>query len=446
MLFAVLVSFALIAAACGDDDDDGESGDDGDDAAGDDMAEDEPVSGTVQFLYWEFDPSATEGWEALIEEFNKVHPDITVDLLPVQGEGWGGYLAATATAIAGGENPDMMWVATEGVEFLVDNELLMPLDDLIERDRDELGEFLDDVTPAMLDAFNVDGSQYLLPYSWNNMVVYYNTARLAEAGIDEPTADWTWDDFLEIAQALSSDDDGDGVNDRFGFVWDNGGLFTSAVPWIYANGGVLINDDGTANLTSPEVVEAVDFMQDLIYEHEVATTPIGYGDIFSLFKTGDIAMFGAGRWPMPNFIPDGFTDFNIQTWPTNDGKPLVTEFGIDGFPIFADAENVDAAWEWLKFMTSTEVQNRFVGTADSPVGNIPVRRSVAENLGQFGPDNWEIFYGSLEGEARLVPAPPAYNEVDSAFTRNTGLVFADELSAADAMAAAQEEWEAILGG
>ena len=483
-LVAILLSFALVAAACGDDDsetaqpapvDDSPSAgetaegeaeaptaegeaeaptaaadsDDiaGDDAAGDDAAaEDQPVSGVLQFVFWDNSPAAAEGWRALADDFEEAHPDITVELLPIQGDGWGGYLAATATAIAGGERPDTMYVATEGIEFLVENEMLMPIDGLIERDRDEMSDFLDDVTPAMIDAFNVNGNQYLLPYSWNNMLIYYNTARLAEAGLDEPSSDWTWDDFLAYAQSLSSDDDGDGVNDRFGFAWDNGVLFASVVPWIYSNGGVLINEDGTANLTSPEVVEAVDFMRDLIYEHEVATTPIGYGDLYTRFKSGDLAMFGAGRWPMLNFVPEEFTDFNIQLWPTNGGNELVTEFGIDGFPIFAEAQNVDAAWEWLKFMTSVEVQNRFIGTKDSPVGNIPVRRSVSAGLGQFGPDNWEAFYESLEGQALPVPAPPEYSQVDSALTRYTGLVFADEFTAEEAMDAAQDEWETILGG
>ena len=117
-------------------------------------------------------------------------------------------------------------------------------------------------------------TQYELPYSWNPMVIYYNTARLQEAGLEPPPSDWTRDDFLEYAQALTVDANGDGTPEKYGYAFDNSGLFVSAMPWIYANGGDIVTDDFCApTVTDPKVEEALQFMHDLIYVDKVAPAP-----------------------------------------------------------------------------------------------------------------------------------------------------------------------------
>jgi hypothetical protein len=65
-------------------------------------------------------------------------------------------------------------------------------------------------------------------------------------------------------------------------------------------------------------------------------------------------------------------------------------------------------------------------------------------MADFPPENSEIFYGSLEEAAKLVPAPPRFNQAESVFLRYTGLIFADEMSVEDAMSAAQAELESIV--
>lgn len=397
----------------------------------------------LTFVFWNWGPDAQPGWEKIIGQFEQEHPEIKVNYLPVEGVNWGEYLEGVATLIAGGERPDVMWVATEGVRLLVSLDLAMPLDDFITRDQAELEEFFADVEPAMVDAFKVDGKQYMLPYSWNDMVIYYNTTRLAEAGLEPPSEDWTRDDFLQMAQALTVDEDGDGTPEKYGFAWPNDGLFTSAMPWIFANGGNILTEDycGT-QLDAPEVTEALQFMYDLIYEYKVSPDPLGYGDIFNLFQTGDIAMFGAGRWPMATFIPAEFEDFNIQLWPGNPNR--ITEFGIDGFPVLNTTSHPEEAWTFVKYLTGASVQEGLVGSEESPVTNIPARRSVAERLTEFPPENAIAFYGALAGESRLVPAPARFNEMENIFLRYTGLIFANELSVEEAMQAATDELMTVV--
>lgn len=404
-------------------------------------AQDTP-SGEVTFVFWENNTAARPGWEAHVARFNEIYPDIKINLIGVPGEIWSDYLQGTATLIAGGETPDIIWVATEGVRFLVDLGLMTPLDDLIASEGDALQPYFDDIAPALLDSMRVDDSLYFLPYSWNNMVIYYNKAMFDAAGVEYPSNDWTREDFVAAATALTADRDGDGNNDQFGFAGSGGGLFTT-IPWVLANGTNIVTDDFCApNLTDPAVIEAVQFLYDMTYVQHIAPAPGTITDAGLQFINGDVAMFGGGRWPIMQLFSEGFEDFDVAPWPGNPDQTTI--YGVDGFGIFQSSQNPAASWEFLKYMSSADVQQLLVGTEDSPLGNIPALRSVADQISQFPPANYEIFYGSLDGNVRLVPSPPRFNELESIFMRYYNQVMADEISVEDAMNAAQTELSNVV--
>jgi hypothetical protein len=50
----------------------------------------------------------------------------------------------------------------------------------------------------------------------------------------------------------------------------------------------------------------------------------------------------------------------------------------------------------------------------------------------------------LNAPAKLVPAPPRFNQMESIFIRYTGSIFADESKVSDAMDAAQKELESVV--
>ncbi len=402
------------------------------------------ASGDITFIFWDNTTETRAGWEGHVARFNEQFPDIAVNLIGVPGITWSEYLNGTATLIAGGETPDIIWVATEGVRFLVSLDLMLPLDDLVAENAESLQEYFDDTAPAMLDSFRVDDQLYFLPYSWNNMVIYYNKNMFDAAGLEYPSDDWTRDDFLAAAKAMTADNDGDGNNDQYGFSGSGGSMFFT-LPWIFANGANVVTEDFCApNVTDPQVIEAVQFIHDMVYESKVAPAPGTLTNTEIQFINGEVAMFGAGRWATGGMYREGFTDYDIAPWPGNPEQ--TTEYGVDGFGIFRTSENVPASWEFLKYMSSAGVQEGLVASVDSgsPLGNIPALRSVADQLSQFPPENYEIFYGSLDGNVQLVTAPPRFNELESIFIRYVDLVMANEMSVEDAMNAAQTELMSVV--
>lgn len=396
----------------------------------------------LEFVFWLTSPEALPGWQKTFSDFAKENPNIELVYTPVEADTWGVYVDKVATLIAGGKAPDVMWVATEGVRLLAERKLARPIDDLVKRDSKELKEYFDDVAPSLIDSFKVKGKLYQLPYSWNNMVIYYNPKLLEKAGLQPPKADWTKDDFLNYAKALTVVKDGKTI--QYGFATEVG-YFTSSIPWMFANNTNLLKDDWTAsNLDDPKVVEAVQFVQDLIYKYKVCPAPAAGFNIFNAFMSGNVAMFGAGRWPLMTFLPEKFKDFNIQVWPK--WKTQVTEFGVDGFPILSSSKNVSASWKLVKYMTSKSVLDRLVGSEDAPLGNIPARRSLATGteMAKIPPANFQAFYGSLSN-AKSVPAPAQFNKVESIWLRYYGLILANEMSAAEGCAKAHQEINKILG-
>jgi multiple sugar transport system substrate-binding protein len=88
-----------------------------------------------------------------------------------------------------------------------------------------------------------------VPNGWQTMAIYYNTAIFAQHRIAAPGPDWTWDDFLGIAQQLTAA----GVM-GFGLPWG----FFQLHPWWLTNGAYPVTADfAKPNLTDPGLIEAV---------------------------------------------------------------------------------------------------------------------------------------------------------------------------------------------
>lgn len=389
----------------------------------------------VELTYTNYSSGADkELWDGMIATFEEQNPNISITYAPIPGASWGEYFDKVATLIAGGNAPDVVRVAIEGTLLFVSRDLPIPLDDYMEGDP-EIDEFLADVNEQLIAPFVIDGQTWQLPFDWNNMVMFYNTKFFQDAGLEEPAEDWTWEQWLEAAKALTNE-----TTYGFGTAVQ---YFAGVMPWIFNAGGNLLTEDWSeSQINSPEVLEAVTFMRDLIWEHEVAPqAPADHGEILNLASAGSLAMWGGGRWPVLTLSQAGFLDFNVQHWPA--GETQITEFGVGGFPILKSSEHQDEAWTWVKYLTSVEAFEVITRLGQS----IPARRSVAQSdlMFQLPPANAGIYYDSLdEREARPVPSPPEYNEVEAVVRRYLGQILANEIETEEALDAAHEEVSAIL--
>lgn len=371
------------------------------------------------------------------ERFKKKFPNVKVEDTFITITTWSEYATKMVALIASGNAPDVISIAIEGTRLMVSKNIMAPLDEVIAADPDS-NELLGDVDPVLLNAFKVDGKLYEIPNGFNDMVIHYNTKLFKEAGLEAPKADWTWDDFLADAKALTK---GEGDKKVWGFAIPS--FHFGVMPWFITNGSFTLNADWTeSNYKDPNAIEAMQFVHDLVYVNKVSPSPEiaaqAGQDIYQLFAAGRVAMTGAGMWPVAGYHANKFEDFSVAPWPKN--KASGTVFGVAGIGITQSCKNKDVAWELIKEYASKETC-----TAQATLGTaVPTRRSVASSdIFLKNTPNSAIFYDLL-ASAKAVPAPENFSDMEGIFTRHFNDMMTNAKTVDEAMAEADKELSAAM--
>ncbi|WP_395401971.1 ABC transporter substrate-binding protein [Arthrobacter sp. UC242_113] len=362
------------------------------------------ITATISVSNWG-DPGDKAVYDGVAKRFKEKYPNVTVNNNFTPITTWTEYVNKLVTQAAAGQAPDVINIATEGVELGMSNELFTSLDGFLKNDP-EAASLRKDIDPKLLEGFRKDGSTYLMPNTFNTMVIYYNTKMFKAAGIERPSDDWTWDDFLAIAKKLTT---GSGANKVYGFAMPYYSF--GITPWLYSNGTSMMSADlQTAQLTDPKVKETLGWVRDLVTEHGVSPQPKG-ADPYQLFPAGKAAMTGAGHFVTGGFAKAGFTDYDILPWPKGTTKSTV--FGAGAFAISKTSKNPALSWEFIKMLTDQQTQKQWAD-AGAAVPSTKTAASTPEFLAS--PKHADEFYNSLS-YAKPVAAPRAYNVLDPAFMR-----------------------------
>src|SRR5580692_6112819 len=155
---------------------------------------------------------------------------------------WVDFFEQIETRLVAGVDIDTMNLATEGFRLFASKGVLAPLDSYIAGDKATVNAFYADMNQRTLSQFRqhaqIDGHTYYVPWGYNTMGIWYNRATFKNGNVSEPTPDWTWDDFLAAATALTKAPQNWGMN----LTID---VFQGIEPWVFTNGGAVLNDSWT---------------------------------------------------------------------------------------------------------------------------------------------------------------------------------------------------------
>ena len=332
--------------------------------------------------------------QQIIERFEAENPDITVQLESVEGQDYYGRLL---TDIAAGNPPDIMQIGDDALPKFVEQNALVPLDPLM---RGPYPLERDIYLPGLLEPGQWQGRQYLLPKDYSTLAVFYNKNIFDEHNVPYPAENWTWDDFLQTAQALTQDTNGDGQTDLWGVQlpasWTTGFEY-----WVAAAGGQLVSDDGQTYIgymDSPETAAAVQFYADLYNDYQVAPLPNdlnAWGGGNTEFDEGRVAMRLFGRWPQAGLLNNPKIDLGLVGMPQHTAQADILIWG--GFGITQGSRHQEAAWRFLRF---------YVGEAGSQVWKdwgLPAVETVANEAGLTADPIEGVWLSQLE-----ILAPRAY--------------------------------------
>ncbi len=175
---------------------------------------------------------------------------------------------------------------------------------------------------------NMVGSTYPLSF---------NLQMIEDANLEDPrdlveAGEWTWDKFMEYMVALTKDNDGDGVTDVYGF----GGWPSDFLPLLVMSNGSNIAATDKENLSSPEVAETLQFLQDLYVNGYAYPLPAENGwDICRfLYREGKVAFSPNAAWILDSNKDYGFQqgddyptlefDMVFVPWPAGPNGDLAT--------------------------------------------------------------------------------------------------------------------------
>jgi len=327
------------------------------------------IAGAVEltFTFWG-DALEARVVTQVCEDFNKTHPDIRVVPMHIPQ-----YLEKISAMIASGNPPHIGYLVESRVIDWAESDILVDLTTLLEVDPDPV---ITNKLPQL--CWWYDGGEKLAGVSFaaEFMITYYNKDLFDKADVPYPPTnpeDWTWEKFVETAKKLTFDKNGRRPGEpefdpnnivQYGAVI--GGAGTS--PWvlyplIWSNNGDIVDETGwETKLDSPETIEALQKMCDLIYKEYAAITPAAADAFPSLnvaLQTGQAAMVLDGQWAMQEaaeLARESGMRFGVAPLPYM--KTPVT--GVEGAPIgiFKDAikdeETLQAVWEFYKFVQNPE--------------------------------------------------------------------------------------------
>src|SRR4051812_24629108 len=145
----------LLLTACGGDSGTAETG-----ASGTYKAPAATTQATLTISNWG-NPGDEKIYNAAIARFNKRYPQVKVKNNFTQVVNWGDYINKIQASIASGDAPDIINMATEGVEYGLSKNLYQPLSNYLKQDQ-AVEALVSDVSPALLKGFSKDGKTYLL--------------------------------------------------------------------------------------------------------------------------------------------------------------------------------------------------------------------------------------------------------------------------------------------
>ena len=329
------------------------------------------------------DPDQITAQEALADEFNSSHNDIEVEFLIVpHDEAAERYLAM----VSGGNAPQLVGPnGTSTISQFLDT--WADTTSLLEKDAYDMSDFYGPV--LQLNEF--PGKNVGLPLGIYPSFIFYNKDLFDAAGLDYPTHDyndtsWTIDKLREVAMQLTLDANGNNAASpdfdpenivQWGYddSWASGR--EAMAFWGGENIGRPTTDDyKTAVANSPEWIFGLQWISDGIWKDRFIPDLTGQEAYYAVggdpFGGGLVAMFHSHTWFFPEGLVDLPFEYDIASVPFNSKGTRVATIHADNFTMPEAAENKEAAWEVMKWLTSPE----HISDVCLIYGCIPARRSV----------------------------------------------------------------------
>ncbi|MGW3343960.1 ABC transporter substrate-binding protein [Nonomuraea rubra] len=307
---------------------------------------------TISYAIW--DKNDQPSSEKIIAAFQQANPKVKVKL---EITPWEQYWTKLQTAASGGATPDVFWMNSLNVRMYAKGGIIAPVEE----------SKAAGLPGAVVDGYRYDGKLYALPHHVSIPALWYNKQLFEEAGVEPPTADWTWDDVKAAAKKLT-----DPGKQQFGILapmLNQVGYYNTM---LQAGGQVISPDGKQSGFGDPASVQGLEFWTGLIEEKSAPAAEV-YGDTdpIQLFQSGKYGMFYGGIWFASTYWADPrFRErIDVAPLPKGPAKEAVILLGLAN-AVSAKTEHPKEAAAFAEFIASEQAQKII---SDSAGGALSLR-------------------------------------------------------------------------
>lgn len=316
--------------------------------------------------------------DEIISAFNEEFPDIEVN---VQVTPYAEYFTKLKTQASSKTLPDVFSINGLNVEQYMSNDLMAPVTPLVDADQLDPADYPE----ALIEGYSQDDTWYAVPLNSQTIAMWYNKAIFEEAGVDLPTADWTWEDLHLAAKTISDDLKDEGV---YGIATDLTGQQAYYNTILQAGGFVISDDKKKSGYDDPKSIEGLQFWADLIADgsspsvQQLSDTPAS-----QQFKNGKAAMMFDGSWSVADVLDSPVKD-DADVAPMPKGATRGGTVSGTAAAVSAHSPNIAAARAFQAFLGSQEAQSMM---AAAGLGNAASMDAQAEFVNSAPQYNLQVF-------------------------------------------------------
>lgn len=281
------------------------------------------------------------------------------------------YDAAVEEAFDTAQAPDVLYGDYFNISTYIHSGRVVPLDGII------TDEVRDDVHGYLWDLSSVAGRVYMMPYLTRQNVLAYNKELFEQAGLGEWVDDstiqsWTLDEWTYILDALAANLP-EATYPMMMYAASSQGD-THTMTLLRAAGSSFFDDAGRFNLSTPEGVAALRWLQEGVERgwYPPHAENLEIEDCSSLFRSGQLAVYMVNNASIGRYGDS----IGLVNFPGPGAEGCATTF-VSGFELFdnGDAEKLEVAKDFLAYVYDSPELLSYAA------GALPASKAVAAEYG-----------------------------------------------------------------
>jgi len=325
-------------------------------AAGCAGAQEEAGPKTLRVLAMQQAGPTPEEMNAIVGKFNAANPNVVVEIEYVSYDALHDKIATAMSTTPPAYDiilVDDIWYA----EFATNGYILDVTDRLDDNMKANIFESAWAIT-------TVNGKTYGMPWLLDAKYFFYNEKILADAGFSAPPT--TWEELAEMGQVIK---DKGLVEYPIAWSWAQAeAAICDYVTLLEGNGSALVDAEGKPVFNNEIGVKTLQWMVDSIESGLSNPASITYveEDVRNVFSQGKAAfavnwlyMYELAALNTEESQVTGQVKMALMPAFEGSGVQSATINGSMGFSVVAKSANPDDAWEFVKFLTSEEIQKEY---------------------------------------------------------------------------------------